>query len=169
MEKKLNIATFFLLPLIDSTTSFSDYTKAGFINLYTDDINRPYINDKIFLVFNSAKLRSSNLFSQLKSNSLFYNDYSIRVKGEWCAVLVFIKPINHKYEISVMQKTPQLITYTTKITILNYWQLDINSLMHKALFDGFEIKNFYQHLPEEDLIFKNPADEILFEEEVDTK
>lgn len=167
MEKRqLNVATYFLLPLIDLTISLIEYINAGFVDLYLGDINRPYIDDKILLMFNSTKLASTDLTKRLHQNINYYNSYSIRINTVWYRIFVFIKPIDHKYEIELLPKTPQLSTYKTKVNIMMFWDMKANSNLHRALFEGCDIKSFYSIIPEEDLIIKDPVLRKIFEDEV---
>ena len=49
--KNLNDVSIYIVPLMDDNLTWQDLTvESGFINAYTSDKNRPYLEDKVFLV-----------------------------------------------------------------------------------------------------------------------
>ena len=52
--RNLNDVSTYILPLIDDSITLDDISiNSGFINAYTEDINRPYLEDKVFLLYDS--------------------------------------------------------------------------------------------------------------------
>ena len=53
--KALNDVSIYIVPLLDDNLTWRDLTvESGFINAYTSDKNRPYLEDKVFLVYDSS-------------------------------------------------------------------------------------------------------------------
>lgn len=167
-EKVYNLATYFLLPLIDYSLTLKDYENAGFVNLYTADINRPYLNDnRVFLMFRSCEFYSTTIRQKIVNNANFYNNYTLKINNEWYCVYTFFIPREHSYEISRLEESPEIIKYDTKLRILSFWSFGIDNNMHRALFVGCKpLKIFCQEIPEEDIYFKDPIAKQIFEEEI---
>lgn len=67
----LNDVSIYIVPLIDDNITLTDLSvESGFVNAYTEDIDRPYLEDKVFLLYDSSvntkeSLARSKKFSQL--------------------------------------------------------------------------------------------------------
>lgn len=88
-ENKTTITTVFLLPFI-----FRDKTilskKNGFINAFIGDINRPYMYDKVCVVFLTSIPKK--VICSLENNKYFYNSYYLAISNVHYKVFTYIIP-----------------------------------------------------------------------------
>lgn len=107
VSKNLNDVSIYLVPLLDSNITWKDLTtESGFVNAYTEDKNRPYLEDKVFLVYDSEistkeSLDRSRKFAKLET---IYNRRYITVNKHHYTVYCFcvrkyLKDVNSLKEI----------------------------------------------------------------------
>lgn len=147
----------YIMPLLfdDNTIVDSDY---GFINAFIGDINKPWLEDKIFLVYNrDEKFRLDIIF---KNNPNFFDKYWIVVEGEVFTVYVFNLPHGLKIPIDIIKKgKPSKISIDLKAKIIKFWP-DIHFI---------EMGNYGEFIPlllDNDIIpieddFEDPIEFIL--------
>lgn len=131
----------FIIPLLDDEITADDLTpKAGFVDAYSDDLNRPYLDNHIFLLYianldEKESYRRTMKFRNLKS---LYNIQDVRIKGILCKVYTFCitnPAIKH------ITKNTFMLSDSDKLRILKFWKAqdkdineffvkDINTLFH---------------------------------------
>lgn len=141
----------FIIPLLDNNLTLDDISnKAGFIGAFTQDINRPYLDHHIFLVYvvGIATLESKNRFDKFKTLKTISNTKYMNIKGRTYIVYAFPiinKAIDHIIGNSLM------LSKDDKMRIICFWQLkdrDINDFMISSFYLIGEFKEAV--LPEED-------------------
>ena len=89
----MNAAYKLIIPLLDKNLTLEDISpEAGFIDVFSEDINKPYLDNHIFLLYDltntSAKAYSRN--KKLESSKKLYDKYIITISGNEFIVYVFI-------------------------------------------------------------------------------
>lgn len=65
--KNLNDVSIYIVPLCDNNITWRDLTvESGFINAFTIDKNRPFLEDKVFLVYDSSVNTAESLETHSK-------------------------------------------------------------------------------------------------------
>lgn len=108
-----------IIPLVDDGISLSDLSeKEGFENIYLEDINRPYLDNHVFLMYNWSDNKSTKIFYKFKKLKSFYG-YKI----------IYIKSVPHiVYTFTSNSLIKRLIRGTAvlrdvnKMRILQFWQ-----------------------------------------------
>lgn len=88
----MSITDKLIIPLLDNTLTFKDVSpEAGFIALYTEDINRPYLDNHVFLLYDldNTSADAYNANKKLQSSKYLYNSYNVRIAGHAFKMYVF--------------------------------------------------------------------------------
>lgn len=126
----------FIIPLLDEEITMNDLSpSAGFVDAYTDDINRPYLDRHIFLLYiNTLDTKDAynrtKKFSTLKS---LYNIIDVRIKGVLCKLYAFC--ITNP-AINSITKNAFMLSDSDKLKILRFWKTtddDINEFFVKNI------------------------------------
>lgn len=126
----------FIVPLLDDEITIDDLTpEAGFVDAYTDDINRPYLDNHIFLLYiaNLNSKPSYNRTMKFKNLKSLYNVVDVRIKGTLCKVYAFcITDPAIKY----ITKNLFALSDSDKLKILKFWKTtddDVNEFFVKNI------------------------------------
>lgn len=151
----MNVQMKMIIPLLDENLSPDLFTaEAGFINAYNLDINRPYLDNHIFLMYDAdlsypGNHRRNEKMMKLKN---LYNRIMIRING--ILVMIYTFCIN-KFGIRQILKGSISLSDNEKYDILQFWNKDIDVCMALATNKSFdEISNAI--VPEQDY---NPSKE----------
>lgn len=112
----------FILPLLDNEITVEDLSpKAGFVDAFTDDINRPYLDNHIFLLYvaNLNVKESYNRTIKFKSLKSLYNVIDVRIKGVLCKLYTFC--ITNP-AINYITKNLFMLSNADKLRILTFWK-----------------------------------------------
>lgn len=140
----------FIIPLLDNNITLQDLNlKAGFLGAYTLDINRPYLDNHIFLVYAPICLTKESEARRDKFETLktIYKKYYIRIKGQEYLVYVFV---TNKTIKNIMYNR-LMLSDKDKFRILSFWSFkdkDINEFLMNPLYQIGEFKESV--IPEED-------------------
>lgn len=108
-----------ILPLIDDNISLEDIAEdTGFVGIYTEDINRPYLDDHVFLMYNWNDVMSTKVFYKFKNMSSFYGYKIIYLKGIPYIVYTFTS----NSLINRLKKGVAILRDVNKLRILQFWQ-----------------------------------------------
>ena len=67
----LNDVSIYIVPLIDPNISLVDISvESGFVNAYTEDIDRPYLEDKVFMLYDTSVNTVESMNRYLKFSKL---------------------------------------------------------------------------------------------------
>ena len=105
--KNLNDVSIYIVPLLDDNLTWNDLTvESGFINAYTTDKNRPFLEDKVFLVYNSNinTKESIDRFKKFKNLDSLYNIKYITINNKHYTVYCLSNP-KYKKDIYNLQST----------------------------------------------------------------
>lgn len=126
----------FILPLLDDEITVDDISpKAGFVDAFTDDINRPYLDNHIFLLYiaDLSTKESYNRTIKFKSLKSIYNILDVRIKGVLCKLYTFC--ITNP-AINYITKNVFMLSDSDKLKILTFWKTtdnDINTFFVKNI------------------------------------
>lgn len=126
----------FILPLLDDEITAEDISpKAGFVDAFTDDINRPYLDNHIFLLYvaNLNVKESYDRTIKFKSLKSLYNVIDVRIKGVLCKLYTFC--ITNP-AVNYITKNLFILSDKDKLRILSFWRTkddDINEFFVKNI------------------------------------
>lgn len=153
-KSKYNICTDFLVPMLFKNKE--EFLTISFENCYYYDINYPWVEDKIILVYNSD-IHENNyckLYSTLTKNDNFHSFFTFYDNGNK-EKYVYTIPPNRKrdYKLILEGKYSQ-ISELYKQQILSFWGVTSNSRLGGILYK--------RHYQQEDNDFKlNQNGELL--------
>lgn len=108
-----------IIPLIDDNISKDDISEdTGFIDAYTEDINRPFLDSHIFLMYNWEDKKSTKVFYKFRSISSFYGYKIIYLNGK--AYIVYTFTSNSL--INRLKRGIAILRDVNKQRILQFWQ-----------------------------------------------
>jgi len=131
-------ATTFIMPLLfDKNDWFiSVYNNSGFVNAYLEDINRPYLCNHLFLVYESCALTGERINDILTDNVYYYSKYYITIDDTHYTIYAFIRPMNYDKIIkTIIDGERYNLDDNTKAKITSYWDLKPNDKNFKKLFN----------------------------------
>jgi len=165
INNERNLATKFIVPLMFQKYSrFLNYTNFGFVNLYTADINRPYLDKHVFLVYETtANVGQYNELNEtLKAHPNFYSKYGIRLDKKFYEVYAFLYDIGEYKSaiVEILSGTGCLLPYQTKVKILKFWPYKIDSKEHEYLFNEI---SFYKEIKEDIIPEEDEPNDLLFQ------
>lgn len=160
LNKEKTYTTSYILPFIfENNKILSD--KYGFINAYIQDINRPFLEDKICVLFKYTPKTNIELDTIAKNNPYFYDHKELHINGELYDEYIYVIPPENKITIDeIINGYAYGITYKNKAKIIAFWN-DFNSKhMEELLRSDLEIdfgktKSLHElkeFVPEEDYI-----------------
>lgn len=141
-----SLTTNLILPLIVPRHLCSLLSsKYGFVNGYLHDINKPYLDNHIIILFKSI----SNIFdfdkrhNALRMISNFYTWYRYTLNGEYYDVYVYTRQTGDidttQYIKDILNCDLHYVPYEIKLNILSYMANTIYSKAHEILFTTDEI------------------------------
>lgn len=141
------------LPLIDDNLLKDDLSeKAGFVDAFTQDINRPFLNNHLFLMYsyNNTKESVTRYCKFLKLPTL-YKYYHVKIDKIMYIVYCFIKHPERKKDINNILKGSQyFISNSSKFNISSFYtEYDITLCLYNQHWNY--IGENIDILPEEDL------------------
>lgn len=151
-NSKYNICTDFLLPML----SLKDIITDSYENCYYYDINYPYIEDKIMLVYNMDihDNKYINVHNKLMNSPYFYGKYNYYDNGNKEKYIFIVPPIRKRDYKLITEGRYSQISETYKQQILSYWKLTSNSRIGGILY-----KRCYQN--EDNKFVLNEKGELL--------
>lgn len=84
------ITTSFILPLMFDNKDIL-FSKYGFVNAFLEDINRPWLDNHIFILYKTCSI-SSSIEDDMKKNKYYYDTYQIVIDNQFYNEYVFIIP-----------------------------------------------------------------------------
>lgn len=150
-----------IIPLLDEHITLEDLSlTVGFMNAYTEDINHPYMDNHIFLLYSNEIMTSKSIECQKKLAKLstLYSRRNLRIKGHsYCS---FAFPA-HSKTINQLKHGIGYLTTEEKCRINKFWKGTddevSNYLMDNDNFLSFESVSHV--IPEEDYVPSRFSDE----------
>jgi len=157
LNDNYNLSLFLLLPLTTEESKAENYLEGyetALMNAFNHDINKPYLDNHIHLVFDTSMFRTievdsitkdkkQDMISHYRISGVFVKSYAIKIKDEYLSsknLILDNKIFNLRYDI--------------KIKIFKFWNLKADSKLFKVLFEEGNPKEDItkEVLPEEDYI-----------------
>lgn len=141
-----------IIPLLDEQITRKDISPAaGFIDAYSEDINRPYLDNHIFLLYASSVLTNESFETEkkLSSSKNLYGKYKIYI-GNTYFILFAFTIINRS--IKDIMNNACALSNTDKMRVITFWGLtdaDVNRYMLNPLYVMYS-KFVNNVIPEED-------------------
>lgn len=108
-----------IIPLVDEKLSLEDLSEStGFEGVYFEDINRPYLDDHIFLMYNWDDKKSTKVFYKFKGMKSFYGYKIIYIKRVPHIVYTFTS----NSLINRLKRGTAILRDVNKLRILQFWQ-----------------------------------------------
>lgn len=152
--KNLNDVSIYVVPLLDDNLTWRDLTvESGFVNAYTEDKNRPYLEDKVFLMYDSEVNTKESLERFLKFNKLetIHNTRYITINKHHYTVYCFS---NWKYskDIKNLKEVGKIDKANAANEISCFWKnVPVPELALRLYYPMYRIgEPIHAILPEED-------------------
>ena len=151
-----------IIPLLGEGITMDDIdTKKGFRGMFSYDINRPYLDNHVFLVYS----RTTTGFSierdkRLKALSCFYNRKVIHIKGIsfLCYCFVCYKPsikhiLSNKWAIPDYEKLKIFKFWNFTDDDINDYMLHPSDILFSETYEPVVIPEWDKELSEEDALY----------------
>ena len=107
-----------IIPLIDDNLTLDDFSeKTGFEAVYYEDINRPYLDNHIFLMYDWEDKRCSKIFYKFKNLKSFYGYRVVYIKDKCHIIYIFTS----NSLINRIKRGVANLRDVNKIRILQFW------------------------------------------------
>ena len=159
------ITTSFILPLIFDNKDVL-FSKYGFINAFLEDVNRPWLDNHIFVLYKTCSIASS-IKNDMMKNPYYYDTYQVVIDNQFYDEYVFVVPSEHKNTVNGFKEfSYNILTAEDKIKILKFWDCFDFEHIYKLLNNDHEFHALegIEVIPEEDPIdeFNKINSEIFF-------
>jgi hypothetical protein len=145
INEEYNLSLYLLLPLLSSDETSAETYLEGYshalINAFSYDINKPYLDNHVHLVFDNSMYREKDVPTIVKSSFLDHISH-YRISG------VFVKSyamrLSEEYQLSIkliLDNKVSELPYAVKIKIFKFWDLNANSNLFKILFENEPLKS----------------------------
>lgn len=127
-----------IIPLIDDKLTLDDISeKVGFVGVYTEDIDRPYLDNHIFIMYDySNTVEFNKIFYKFRALKSFYNYKLVYIDGK--AKVIFAFTTN--FFIKNILSGGWILGDDNRLRILRFWQftdgwVDLNVIRGEVSFD----------------------------------
>lgn len=163
--KSLNDVSVYIVPLLDDNLTWVDLTlESGFINAFTTDINRPYLEDKVFLVYDSSvnTIESLTRFRKFSHLDTIYNIRYITINKKHYTVYCFSNP-KYKKDIRCLQDIGKTYSSDAMLEINRFWNgVNVPELAMRLFYPNYRFgERIEAELPEEDYYSYEESDDSL--------
>lgn len=152
--KDLNNVSKLIVPLLEDSITLEDICKeSGFVNAYTSDKNLPFLENKIFLLYDSSynTIEALNRAIKFKSISTLYNRRYIKINKKHYTVYCFTT-VNYFKTIKDLKNTG--VTHDLKAIerICRFWNRVPSADIYSKLYNRSYLTStpVFSELPEED-------------------
>lgn len=140
-----------IIPFLDESLTKEDFDPdTGFFGAFTEDINRPYIEDCIFLMY-KVRIKEAfiNIMHKMSSLKSLYKEINVTYKGE-SYVVYAIKITNP--EVRHLLKGLRLTKYDDIMKVVRFWNFEAGDV-NRFAFDPTTTFNYEgSSVPEEDYV-----------------
>lgn len=152
--KNLNDVSIYIVPLCDDNITWRDLTvESGFINAYTTDKNRPFLEDKVFLVYDSSVNTVESLETHCKMCKLdsYYNKRYITINKKHYTVYCLCNP-KYAKDIKRLRNNGKASTLDAMLSINRFWEgINVPELPMRLFYRHYRFGDSIEaELPEED-------------------
>lgn len=158
--EQLNDTTIYILPLlVHNIISKSELLnkRSGFINAYLEDINRPYLEDKLLIIIKIKNtVECYDLMDKFEALDIYHSKYYTRINRERYMIYVFTLLPTIKKEVNKLKCHDCVnLLFCSKCKIIDFWENKSSGLESKNLFNVRRIDNIHYKpdvIPEEDYL-----------------
>lgn len=140
-----------VLPLVSETFTLKNtFNNKGFIDACDYDINYPYKEDCIFLIYDGLYMATEgkSLHNSFKEMPTFKDWRKSWINGKYVHIYTFAI-INIEAKYITREKTPDINSDKNLFRILRFWKGDVDILKHVILKEKWN-KSKTSSVPEED-------------------
>lgn len=129
----MNIITKLILPLVDTGFSSIFFKKENcFVDAYLKDINRPYLDHHIMLMYSDEV--QPFIDTLLTSLPTYFSKYKLRIDYIYYVVYTFIRDINHPSDIGIILNGGTNVSSGSAMEIIYFSaDLDVFNYIHYKL------------------------------------
>lgn len=126
-----------IIPLLDENITLDDISpEAGFVNIYSEDINRPYLDNHIFLLYDLTNTTTKAYVrnQKLRSSKSLYDVYNINISGNEFILYAFTITST---TIKNIKRNAFIFSDKEKMRIFSFWNFtdsDINAFLLDPLY-----------------------------------
>ena len=142
--KNLNDVSIYIVPLLDDNLTWNDLTvESGYINAYTTDKNRPFLEEKVFLLYDSSVNTKESLDRYRKFKQCLSNP-------------------KYKKDIHNLQSTGKTYNVSAALEINRFWaNVPVPELAQRLFLNTYRFgESINAELPEEDYYSYEEYDEL---------
>lgn len=116
------LTTRYILPFLFETKNvFND--EHSFVNAYIEDINRPYIENSIFVLFKHNSNVYDKVNNEMESNPYYYGKHDVFINNEYYNEYVFTIPKDKRNTIDCIKEGfSNTLSQENKEHIINFWE-----------------------------------------------
>lgn len=108
-----------IIPLVDEQLCLEDFSEnEGFEGIYYEDINRPYLDNHVFIMYNWNDKKSTKVFYKFKNLKSFYGYKIIYLNKVPHIVYTFTS----NSLVNRLKKGTAILRDINKLRILQFWQ-----------------------------------------------
>lgn len=162
--KGLNDVSIYIVPLLDDNITWSDLTvESGYINAYTTDKNRPFLEEKVFLLYDSSVNTKESLdrYRKFKQLDSLYNTKYITINNKHYTIYCLSNP-KYKKDIHNLQSTGKTYNVSAALEINRFWaNVPVPELAQRLFLSTYRFGDTISaELPEEDYYSYEECDEL---------
>lgn len=138
IKENFNLSLYLLFPMIakngERWNSYFHRTLDSLINGYIGDINKPWLDNNIILVFDYAKIPSEHI-DEFITNENFMSKYTFNMDKKRYIAFNFKIPNEFSRQLELIKELHYTsLDHATKIKLLSFWKLDHTSNLYNTLF-----------------------------------
>ena len=136
----------------DKDLTKKDIFIKGFMNIFFTDIERPYLDNHVFIMYDTNEVDGDyvRLLSKIENMPNYYSSYNIMISGVWYKVFCFTVPPAYKKELDLLKKGRLTdIKDPTKGMILQY---NFDEIRELSAFMSNNIDELVKIIPEQNYI-----------------
>ena len=158
--KNLNDVSIYIVPLLDDNLTWNDLTvESG----YTTDKNRPFLEEKVFLVYDSSVNTKESIerFRKFKKLDSLYNTRYITINNKHYTIYCLSNP-KYKKDINNLQSTGKTYNVEAALEINRFWtNVPVPELAQRLFLSTYRFGDTISaELPEEDYYSYEECDEL---------
>lgn len=152
--KNLNDVSIYIAPLCDDNLTWQDLTvEAGFINAFTTDKNRPYLEDKVYFVYNSSTntKESLNRFIKFSHLDTLHSTRYVKINNKHYTIYCFCNP-KYQKDINRLKQVGKTSSINARLKINRFWNnVPVPNLAERLFYSNYRFgESIVATVPEED-------------------
>lgn len=148
MDKRMKV----MIPLIDESITLDDISEeAGFIDAFDADINKPYLDNHIFLMYDPNKntKKAQIRYAKFSKIGTLYNRRIIHCDGKPYLIYAFVR-INNELKRDKKLLTGTIVDSKNKLRLMRFWKGNDDDVNNKLTRNALWQPSLRRSVPEED-------------------